>query len=78
MTRRQWYSAISSNLYNFDSDYYAKEYKTYNEALKALREFLQDEIKLVKEEPGYEPSVLDWDENDVTLVYAEGYPMQWW
>lgn len=31
------------------------------------------EIETAKTEAGYEPSVLQWDKDDVTLVYAEGY-----
>ena len=59
--------------YNFDGDYVAKECDTYEEALKMLNNYLTEEIETVKTESEYEPSVLKWNEDDVTLVYAEGY-----
>lgn len=59
--------------YNFDGDYVAKKCNTYEEALKMLNDFLEEEVLIVKTESEYEPSVLKWDEDDVTLVYAEGY-----
>ena len=59
--------------YNFDGGYVAKKCKTYEDAVKMLNDFLRDEIEIVKTESEYEPSVLKWEEDDVTLVYASGY-----
>lgn len=38
-----------------------------------LHKYLDEEVSAVKIESKYEPSVLDWSEDDVVLVYAEGY-----
>ena len=43
------------------------------EAIKMLHKYLDEEVSAVKIESKYEPSVLDWSEDDVVLVYAEGY-----
>lgn len=59
--------------YNFDSSYVAKQCNTYEEALKMLQEYLSEEVETVKNESEYMPSVLQWTEDDVTLVYEEGY-----
>lgn len=59
--------------YNFDGDSVVKKYNTYEEAVKMLNDFLKEEVQIVRVESEYEPSVLRWDEDDVTLVYAEGY-----
>ena len=32
-----------------------------------------EEVQTVRTECGYTPSVLEWSEDDITLVYAEGY-----
>lgn len=59
--------------YNFDTDAIVIKCNTYEEALQKLKDFLKDEVRSIRTESGYEPSVLDWEEYDVTLVYAEGY-----
>ena len=59
--------------HNFDGWYVAKKCKTYEDAIKMLNDFLIEEIEIVKTESEYEPSVLRWEEDDVTLVYASGY-----
>ena len=59
--------------YNFDSGYFAQKCFTREDALKTLRELLDNEIKIVKSESGYTPSVLNFYDDDITLVYAEGY-----
>lgn len=59
--------------YNFDGGYVAKKCKTYEDAVKMLNDFLKEEVESVKTESEYEPSVLRWEEDDVTLVYASGY-----
>lgn len=64
---------IFSITYNFDGDYVAKKCNTYEEAVRLLNEYLEEEIQTIKKECEYDPSVLQWDEDDVTLVYAEGY-----
>ncbi len=43
------------------------------EAIKMLHQYLDEEVDTIKTECKYEPSVLDWTKDDVTLVYAEGY-----
>ena len=62
--------------YNFDTDYIARRYSTYKEALIALKDYLLEEIKIVRNECEYEPSVLKWAEDDITLVYAEAYTIE--
>ena len=59
--------------YNQHGGYVAKKCKTYEDAIKMLNDFLREEIEIVKTESEYEPSVLRWEEDDVTLVYASGY-----
>lgn len=50
-----------------------KKCDTMEEAVKMLQEYFSEEVNAVKAESGYEPSVIDWSEDDVVLVYAEGY-----
>lgn len=59
--------------YNFNGDSAVKKCKTEKEAVKVLNKCLSKEVEAVKNESGYRPSVLDWSDDDVTLVYAEGY-----
>lgn len=59
--------------YNFDGSSVAKKCDTMEEAVKMLQEYLSEEVNAVKAESGYEPSVIDWSEDNVVLVYAEGY-----
>lgn len=59
--------------YNFDGDKIVKKCNTYEEAVKMLNDFLKEEVQIIRTESGYNPCVLDWEEDDVTLVYAEGY-----
>ena len=59
--------------YNFDGGYVAKKCETYEDAIKLLNDYLEEEVRIVKTESEYEPSVLRWEEDDVTLVYASGY-----
>lgn len=62
--------------YNFDGDYIAKKCNTHEEAVIMLNDFLTEEIKVIQTECEYTPSVLEWNEDDVTLVYAEGYTIE--
>lgn len=62
--------------YNFDGSYVAKKCDTYEEAINMLNGYLKEEIKIVRDECEYEPSVLRWAKDDVTLVYEEGYTME--
>lgn len=64
---------IFSITYNFDGDYVAKKCNTYKEAKKMLDDFLKEEVRIIRTENDYEPSVLEWSEDDVVLVYATGY-----
>ena len=59
--------------YNFDSDTIVRKCNTHKEAIKMLNNFLEEEIQVVKVENEYIPSILKWGEDDITLVYAEGY-----
>ena len=59
--------------YNFDGDYIAKKCDTYDEAIGMLNDFLEKEVQEVAAGSEYNPSVLRWSQDDVTLVYAEGY-----
>ncbi len=58
--------------HNYNGEYMAKKCKTYDEAIKMLNVYLEEEIKEVRKEAGFEPSVIEWSEDDVILVYAEG------
>lgn len=64
---------IFSITYNFDGDYVAKKCNTYEDAVQLLNEYLKEEIQVTQTECEYKPSVLQWSEDDITLVYAEGY-----
>ncbi len=64
---------IFSITYNFDGDYVAKKCSTYKEAVKMLNDFLKEEIQTIRTESEYNPCVLNWSEDNVALVYAEGY-----
>lgn len=59
--------------YSFDGSYVAKKFDTYKEALQHLYKYLNEEISQVRLESDFEPSVLRWSEDDITLVYAEGF-----
>lgn len=59
--------------YNFDGAYIAKKCNTFEEAMKMMNDYLEEEIKTIKDESGYEPSIIKWSADDVTFVYAEGY-----
>lgn len=59
--------------YNFDGSSVAKKCETMEEAIKMLHEYLVEEVNTIKKESGYDPSVLEWSEDDVVLVYAEDY-----
>lgn len=59
--------------YNFDGDYVAKKCETYEKAIEMLNEDLAEEIGIIKRECGYTPSILKLEDDDVVLVYAEGY-----
>ena len=62
--------------YNFDEEYIAKKCDTYDEALAMLNDFLKKEVQEVVDGNEYNPSVLKWSDDDVTLVYAEGYTIE--
>ena len=59
--------------YNFDPESVAKLCKTHEEAVRRLREYLEAEINTIKTEQDYDPSILEWSEDDVVFVYAAGY-----
>lgn len=59
--------------YNFDGDYIAKKCDTYEEAVAMLNNYLTEEACTIEKECEYTPSVLNFAEDDVVLVYAEGY-----
>lgn len=59
--------------FNFNEEYIAKKCDTYEEALAMLNSFLEEEVKAVVTGCESNPSVLRWTDDDVTLVYAEGY-----
>lgn len=54
-------------------EYITRHGETMEEAIKTLHEYLDEEVNTIKNESEYEPSILDWSEDDVVLVYAEGY-----
>lgn len=59
--------------YNFDGSYVARKCDTMGEAVKMLHDYLDQEVATIRTENEYNPSVLEWSEDDITLVYAEGY-----
>lgn len=59
--------------YNFDSDYIAKSFDTEKEAIDELNEYLSTEVAVVERESEYTPSVIRFNDDDIVLVYAEGY-----
>lgn len=67
------YIYIFTITYSFDGDYVAKKCGSYEEAIKMLNDYLEEEIKTVENEQEYTPSVIRDSEDDVTLIYAEGY-----
>lgn len=66
---------ILSITYNFDGDYIAKSFNTEKDAIAELNRMLEEEVNVIKRESEYEPSVLRWSPDDITLVYAEGWDM---
>ena len=67
------YIYIFTITYSFDGDYVAKKCGSYEEAVKMLNDYLEEEIKTVENEQEYTPSVIRDSEDDVTLIYAEGF-----
>lgn len=59
--------------YNFDTDSVVRKCETKEETLKIMHEYLNEEIKTIKNESEYTPSVLEFEEDDIVLVYASGY-----
>lgn len=59
--------------FNFCGEYYAKKYDNIEDAKKALKDSVDEEFNYVKGESEYSPSILEWSDEDVVLVYAEGY-----
>lgn len=57
--------------YNFDGDYIAKKFDSYQDALALLIKYLKDEINTVEVESGYRPSVVQFQLDDIALVYEE-------
>lgn len=64
---------ILSITYNFDGDYIAKSFDTEKAAISKLNEYLFTEVDTVQRECEYKPSVIKFNDDDVVLVYAEGY-----
>ena len=64
---------IMTITYNFDGASIVKKCETRKEAIRILREYLEKEIETIKKECKYVPSVLVWSDDDIVLVYAEGY-----
>ena len=59
--------------YNFDTDSVARKYETKEDALNAMHDYLTNEIKTINNEYGYSPSVLEFAENDIVLIYTSKY-----
>lgn len=66
------YIYIFTITYSFDRGYVANKCNSYEEAIKMLNNYLEEEIKTVENECEYIPSVIRDSEDDVTLIYAEG------
>ena len=58
-------------IYNFDGDSVTKGFKTREEAIRCMNDFLNEEVETNMRENGYKPLVQKWNEDDITLVYAE-------
>ena len=61
--------------YNFDADYIAKFFDTEYEAVEEMNRILDEEVEVIKRESEYEPSVIRWNFDDITLIYAEDWNM---
>ena len=57
--------------YSFDTDYVCVPCETEEEANRVLQKYLRDEIRIVKEEQGYTPQVVAFDETEVVLSYTK-------
>ena len=57
--------------YSFDTDYVAKPCATEGEAIAELNKYLDEEIKIIKKESGYDPIVERYSEQEVKLVYTD-------
>jgi len=57
--------------YSFDSDYVAVKCETEKEAIDKLNEYLDEEIKTVKEESEYTPIVIEHMDTLKELIYEE-------
>lgn len=65
------YMYIFTITYSFDTDYVAKKCNSYEEAIKMLNDYLNEEVKIVQNESEYTPSIIRDNVDDVTLIYAE-------
>ena len=65
------YMYVFTITYSFDGDYIAKKCSSYEEAIKMLNDYLNEEIKTIQNESEYTPSVIRDNEDDITLIYAE-------
>lgn len=57
--------------YSFDSDYVLIPCKTEKEAINIMDKLLTEEIKVVKNEGEYTPSVINYGFDEKVLVYFE-------
>lgn len=57
--------------YTFDPSYICKPFETEVEAVQMLNKFLEKEICTIKNEDGYEPTVIRSSATDVTLIYSK-------
>lgn len=71
ITIRRIIMYILTVTYNFDADYICIPFLKEKDAVKKLKKILKDEVKTVRKESGYEPSVITDSETDVILIYAE-------
>lgn len=62
---------IFSITYNFDSAYICRLFNTEQKAIECLKKYLEEEIKIVRKESEYEPSVLKDNDTEITLIYEE-------
>ena len=56
---------------SFDSSYFAVKCNTEKEAIDKLNEYIEEEIKTVKEERNYTPIVRNFGDTLKELVYEE-------
>ena len=56
--------------YNFDSDYYIRQFDSFSAAIIRMNELLNTKIQTIRRESEYEPCVKEYGKTDICLTYA--------